>query len=277
MRSTMNIKSTLRLNNGVNIPILGLGTYLSKPGKETYNAVRYALDIGYRHIDTATLYANEQDIGKAIRDSGIPRDEIFVTTKVWNSDQGYDKTIIAFHKSLKKLNLDYIDLYLIHWPQPGTRNETWRALMNLYDEKKTRSIGVSNYTIHHLEELIHNFPLKPMVNQVEFSPYLYQKELFKYCLKRSIIIEAYTPLVRGRKFDDPKLIELAKKYSKTPAQILIRWAIQVGTVVLPKSIHPERIKENSEVFDFEINEDDMDYLETFNENFRVAWDPTDIE
>ncbi len=273
----MNIKSTLKLKNGVQIPILGLGTYLSKPGKETYNAVRYALDIGYRHIDTAALYANEEDIGKAIRESGIPREEIFLTTKVWNTDQGFDKTIIAFHTSLKKLKLDYVDLYLIHWPRPKTRDETWRALVYLYDEKKTRSIGVSNYTIHHLEDLRTKFQEIPAINQVEFSPYLYQKDLLKYCTKRKIILEAYTPLIRGKKFNDQKLIDLANKYNKTPAQILLRWAIQIGVVVLPKSVNKDRIKENSEIFDFEITEDDMDYLETFNENFRVAWDPSDIE
>lgn len=273
----MNLQSTIRLNNGVEIPILGFGTYLIKPGKQAYEAVRYALDVGYRHIDTASMYANEESIGLAIKDSGIPREEIFVTTKVWNTEQGYEESISAFYKSLKKLNTGYIDLYLIHWPQAKTRMETWRALIKLYDDKKVRAIGVSNYTIHHMEEVMHKSPFKPLVNQVEFSPYLYQKDLQTYCRRRKIIIEAYTPLVRGKKLNEPKLVELAKKYGKSPAQILIRWAIQVGTVVLPKSKTPGRIKENSEVFDFEISEDDMDYMETFNEGFRVAWDPTDIE
>jgi diketogulonate reductase-like aldo/keto reductase len=273
----MDITTKWKLNNGVEIPVLGLGTYLSKPGKETYEAVRYALDIGYRHIDTAALYANEEDVGKAVRDSGVPREEIFVTTKVWNSDQGYDTTINAFYKSLKKLKFDYIDLYLIHWPQPKTRIDTWRALIQLYDEKKASSIGVSNYTIRHMEEVLHGSPFKPLVNQIEFSPYIYQKDILSYCNRRNIIVEAYTPLVRGKKFKDPKLVELAEKYSKTPAQIMIRWALQVGTVVLPKSIHPERIKENADIFDFEISEDDMLLMEDFNENYRVAWDPTKIE
>jgi diketogulonate reductase-like aldo/keto reductase len=273
----MDIGTTVSLNNGVKIPILGLGTYLSKPGKETYNAVRYALDLGYRHIDTATLYANEEDIGRAIKDSGIPRESIFVTTKVWNSDQGFENTISAHHKSLKRLRLDWIDLYLVHWPLTKTRHETWRALIHLYCEKKARAIGVSNYTIRHMEEVLHTSPFKPLVNQIEFSPYLYQKDIVRYCMRRNIYVEAYTPLIRGKKFGDKKLVEIAEKYNKTQAQILIRWAIQVGTIVLPKSVTPERIKENADVFDFEISEEDIDYMESFNENFRVAWDPTDIE
>jgi len=272
----MDINTKLRLNNGVEIPALGLGTYLSKPGKDTYEAIRFALDIGYRHIDTATLYANEEDVGKAIRDSGIPREEIFVTTKVWNTDQGFDSTLKAFYKSLKKLKFDYVDLYLIHWPQPKTRCDTWRALIQIYDENRASAIGVSNYTIRHIEEVLHGSPFKPLVNQIEFSPYLYQKDILAYCTRRNILVEAYTPLVRGKKFGDPKLIAMAEKYSKTPAQILIRWALQVGTIVLPKSVHPERIKENADVFDFEISEDDMELMEEFNQNFRVAWDPTKI-
>jgi len=273
----MDLKTKLRLNNNIEIPALGLGTYLSKPGRETYDAVRYALDLGYRHIDTASLYANEEDVGKAVQDCGIPRNEIFVTTKVWNSDQGFDNTINAFYKSLRKLKLDYIDLYLIHWPQPKTRSDTWRALIQLYDDNKTGAIGVSNYTIRHMEEVLHGSPFKPLINQIEFSPYLYQRDILAYCTRRNILVEAYSPLVRGKKFNDQKLITFAEKYSKTPAQILIRWALQVGTIVLPKSVHPERIKENADVFDFEISEDDMDVLEDFNENFRIAWDPTKIE
>ena len=272
----MDIKSTVTLNNLVKIPVLGLGVYLSKPGKETYNAVRYALDIGYRHIDTAALYANEEDVGKAVRDSGIAREEIFVTTKVWNADQGFDNTINAFSQSLRKLHFDYIDLYLIHWPEPKLRQETWRALIKLYDDKKAGSIGVSNYTIRHIEEVLHVSPFKPLINQVEFSPYLYQRDILAYCKTRNILVEAYTPLVRGKKFNEPKLVDIANKYSRTPAQILIRWALQVGVIVLPKSVHEERIKENADVFDFEISEDDMDYMETFDENYRVAWDPSKI-
>ena len=273
----MNLETKISLNNGVEIPLLGLGTYLSKPGRETYNAVRYALDIGYRHIDTAALYANEEDIGRAIKDSDVPRDKIFVTTKVWNSDQGYDNTLKAFYKSLKKMKFDYIDLYLIHWPLPELRQDTWRALESIYDRGLCKAIGVSNYTIRHMEEVLHQSYIKPAVNQVEFSPFLYQKELLNYCLHRNVQLEAYSPLTRGKKLDDPKLIELAEKYGKSPAQILIRWALQVKTIVLPKSAHNERIKENADIFDFEISDVDMEILEDFNSDYRIAWDPTDIE
>ncbi len=273
----MNIRSEIKLNDGKSIPILGFGTYLIKPGKNTYEAVRYALDVGYRHIDTASLYANEADVGKAVADSGIPREEIFVTTKVWNSDQGYDNTIRALYSSLKKLKMDYVDLYLIHWPQPGTRKETWRALEDLCYKEINKSIGISNYTIRHTEEFLPKARVKPVINQIEFNPYLYQKELKRYCERRKIAISAYAPLVRAKKFDDERLIKLSEKYEKTPAQILIRWALQIGTIPLPKSVHKERIKENAEVFDFEINDDDMDYLCSFNVNFRVAWDPSKIE
>lgn len=272
----MNLETKITLNNSVEIPILGLGTYLSKPGNETYNAVRYALDIGYRHIDTAALYANEEDIGRAIKDSEFQREQIFVTTKVWNSDQGYDNTLKAFYRSLKKLKSDFVDLYLIHWPLPELRKETWRALESLYSRGLCKAIGVSNYTIRHMEEVLHQSYIKPVINQVEFSPYLYQKELLNYCLHRNIQLESYSPLTRGKKFGDPKLLEIAEKYGKSQAQLLIRWALQVGAIVLPKSVHNERIKENADVFDFEITDDDMDILEEFNSDYRIAWDPTDI-
>jgi methylglyoxal/glyoxal reductase len=272
----MNIKSTLTLNNGTEIPILGLGTYLIKPGNQTYNSVRYAIDIGYRHIDTASLYANETDVGKAVLESSVPRENIFITSKVWITDQGYENTLQAYYKSLKRLKLDYVDLYLIHWPEPNLRLKTWEALIKLYEDKLVRAIGVSNYTIRHMEEVLHSAPFKPLVNQIEFSPYLYQRDILVYCNRRKIHVEAYSPLTRGKKLNDPKLNELASKYSKTPAQILIRWALQVGTIALPKSVHPDRIKENADVFDFSITDDDMDYMETFNQNFRVAWDPTKI-
>lgn len=270
------INSKAKLNNGVEIPYLGLGVYKAKPGEETQNAVTYALEVGYRHIDTASLYGNERDVGIAVRNSSIPREEIFVTTKLWNDDHGYEKTLKACDESLGKLDLGYIDLYLVHWPVEGIRNETWKAMEKLYEEKKCRAIGVSNYTIKHLEELLEICNVVPAINQVEFSPYLYQKELLDFCNSHDIRLEAYSPLTRGRKLDDQKLVEIAGKYEKTSAQILIRWALQHEVIVIPKSSHKERIIENADVFDFEISQEDMEKLDSFNENFRVCWDPTNV-
>lgn len=272
----MDINSQIILDNGVEIPILGLGTWQSKPGKETYEAVLYALELGYRHIDTAAIYGNEADVGKAIRDSNIDINDIFVTTKVWNSDQGYESTLKALDVSLEKLGLECVDLYLIHWPLEGLRHKTWDAMLELYDARTVRSIGLSNYTQRHIAEFIDTTPIIPVVNQVEFTPYLYQKELQDYCTSHRIRIEAYSPLIRGKKFDDVRLQELAKKYDKSMAQILIRWSLQHGMICLPKSVTPKRIKENAEVFDFEISAEDMAHLNSFDENFRLAWDPTNI-
>ena len=270
----MNLQSTFKLNNGVEIPVLGLGTYLSPPGDETYKAVEYALNHGYRHIDTAAFYKNEKDVARGIKESNIPRNEVFITTKVWNEDQGYDKTMKAFDISLKNLDSDYVDLYLIHWPVPEKRKQTWKALETLYEEERARAVGVSNYTIRHLKELFNYANIKPVVNQVEFSPYLYQKELQDFGESNDILIEAYTPLTRGKKLKDPELIKIADRYKKSTAQILIKWAIQVNTIVLPKSVTKGRIIENADIFDFEISDDDLTLLNGFNENFRTSWDPT---
>ncbi len=273
----MDIKSKYTLNNGVEIPYLGLGTYKMAAGNETYNAVRTALDYGYRHIDTASIYGNEAEVGKAVKESGIPREDIFVTTKVWNSEQGYEKTLKAFEKSQKKLGLKYIDLYLIHWPVKEHRKKTWLALEKIYRERLVRAIGVSNYLVSHIHELMDYAEAAPTVNQVEFSPFLYQKELLSVCDANNIKIEAYTPLVRGRKKDDPRLIEISQKYGKTWAQVLIRWALQHELVVLPKSSHTDRIIENGNVFDFYIEDEDMIVLDSMNEDYRVSWDPSDVE
>ena len=275
-KKRMDITTRIKLNNGTEIPVLGLGTYLSKPGVETEIAVRYAIDFGYRHIDTAAMYANEKDIGKAIKDSKIPREDIFITSKVWNDDQGYGKTLRAFDESLLNLDSDYIDLYLIHWPLRELRRETWKALEKKHNEGKVRSIGVSNYTVRHLDELLLDCSVMPAVNQVELSPYLQQTELLDYSGKKGIIIESYSPLVRGRKFDDVRLLELSRKYSKTPAQILIRWSLQINTVTLPKSIRKEKIQENANVFDFNISDEDMEFMKSFDENYRIAWNPSNI-
>ncbi len=272
----MNINSTITLNNGVEIPRLGLGVFKSTPGPETEQAVIYALDAGYRHIDTAQIYRNEKDVGEAIRKSEVQRDDIFVTTKIWNNNQGYDKTLRTFDESLGVMGFEYIDLLLIHWPLEELRKDTWKALEELYKNKKCRAIGVSNYTIRHLQEMDDYAEIMPAVNQVEFHPYLYQKDLLEYCLQKNILIEAYTPLTRGEKLKDENLLAIAKHYEKTPAQILIRWCLQHDLVTLPKSVHRDRIIENADVFDFSISDTDMKMLDSFHENFRVAWDPSDV-
>jgi diketogulonate reductase-like aldo/keto reductase len=270
----LRIDTRVKLNNGVEMPIFGLGTFQAQSGREARDAVLHALQIGYRHIDTASMYGNEEDVGAAIRESGIPREEIFVTTKLWNSDHGYDSGLAAFEKSCRRLRLSYVDLYLIHWPVQDLRNETWRALETLLKEGKCRAIGVSNYMIRHLEELLENSSTVPAVNQVEFSPYLYQKDLLEFCRKHDVQLEAYSPLTKGHKLDDPKLVTLALKYSKSPAQILIRWVLQHQIVVIPKSSRKERITENAGVFDFTISPEDMRALDSFNQGLRTSWDPT---
>ncbi len=234
MENKIDINTKVKLNNGFEIPILGLGIWqVHSRGAE--EIVLCALRAGYRLIDTAEIYGNEEDVGKALHKSGIPRKEIFVTTKLWNSDHGYTPTIAACERSLKRLGLSYIDLYLIHWPVQNLRNETWKAMEKLLEEEKCRAIGVSNYMIWHLQELLNNSSAIPAVNQVEFSPYLYQRDLLEFCCSHEIQLEAYSPLTKGRKLSDPKLVSLAIKYSKNPAQILIRWLLQRGVVAIPKS------------------------------------------
>lgn len=273
----MDINHKYKLNNGIEIPALGIGTYRSQPGRETVEAIEFALELGYRHIDTAAMYGNEKEVGQVIRESGIKREEIFVTTKLWNDDHGFKNTLSAFDRSYKNLNIDYIDLYLIHWPVTGRRVESWKALEKLYGEGIVKAIGVSNYTIRHLQETLNNSEIKPAVNQVEMHPFLYQKDLIDFCEKHDVRIEAYSPLTRGTKFKDPVIISFVEKYGKTPAQIMIRWALQNEFVVLPKSVHQNRIKENSEVFDFEISESDMAILNELNNDFRITWDPSNVE
>jgi methylglyoxal/glyoxal reductase len=264
MRLTLDSRAVL--NNGVEIPRLGLGVYQSPPGMATERAVRYALTIGYRLIDTAQLYSNEEDVGRALRKSGVSRDDVFITTKVWNSDQGYESTIKAFNKSLKRLDLSYLDLYLIHWPVSGMSEETWKAMVRSLREQKTRAIGVSNYDIDDLAQLMQSSDVLPAVDQVEFHPFLYQEKLLSFCEKNSIQMEAYSPLTRGTQINHPTIVAVANKYRKTPAQVLIRWSLDHGLVVIPKSIHEERILENSKVFDFELEPEDIKLLNSLNEN-----------
>jgi diketogulonate reductase-like aldo/keto reductase len=268
------IEPVAKLNNGVMIPRLGLGVYQSPPGQVTQKAVEYALNIGYRHIDTARIYNNEPDVGAALRKSGIKREDAFITTKLWNGDHGYETALRACDDSLKRLGLKYLDLYLIHWPVPEVRNESWNALVRLLKDGKCRSIGVSNYTIRHLTELLDNSDVVPMVNQVEFSPFLYQKQLLDYCEKNKIQLEAYSPLTQGEKLNHPKIQQIAKKHSKTPAQVLIRWSLEHNLVAIPKSVREERIKENSQVFDYNLTTEDTGILDSLDENFRNSWDPT---
>jgi len=271
----LTISSTRKLNSGVEIPLLGLGVFQTPPGTVTQKAVRFALEAGYRHIDTASLYGNEEDVGRAVKDSGVPREQVFVTTKLWNSDHGYDPALRACEQSLRRLGLGYIDLYLIHWPVLELRSETWKALVELQRRGACRAIGVCNYTVRHLRELLDASEAIPDVDQVEFNPFLYQEELLRFCNGKEIQLEAYSPMTRGHRLGHPMVLEVARRYSKSPAQVMIRWSLQHGLVVIPKSVRPERIKENGEVFDFEISEADMATLDSLGEDLHVAWDPTD--
>lgn len=268
----MKNQAKIILNNGIEMPLLGLGVY-DMYEKEAEQAVGAALEIGYRLIDTASMYKNERQIGNALKNSAVPRNEIFLTTKVNDAEQGFSQTLKAFDTSLALLQTDYVDLYLIHWPLKATRKETWQALERLYAEKRVRAIGVANYLLPFLQELAEYATVVPAVNQVEFTPYLFSEELLKACQQKQIVLQAYSPLVRGKRFDDPKLIEIAEKYEKTPAQIILRWAIQLGVSTIPKSVQIERLKENFNVFDFRISEQDIAKLCTFNENFRICDDP----
>lgn len=272
----LNIQSEITLNNGIKIPILGLGTYLADSGGEAKKAVLKALEIGYRHIDTAMMYNNENDIGAAVKESGIPREEIFLTSKLWNSDHGFDRTLNAFQSSLDRLQVDYLDMYLIHWPVPELRLDSWRAMESLYVEGKCRTIGVSNYMRRHLEELLEVCDTVPMVNQVEFSPYLYLHDLLRFCRDQDIQLESYSPLTKGRMLNDPAIKAVAKKYERTAAQILIRWVLQHEVVVIPKSSNADRIYENSDVFDFSISDNDMELLNSFHKGLHTSWDPSTV-
>lgn len=261
-----------QLNNGNTMPLLGLGVY-DMYNDEAINAVECALQTGYRLIDTAAMYENEKQIGEGIRRSGIKRNEIFVTTKVNNTDQGYDETLKAFDKSSSLLDIDYIDMYLIHWPIKGKREQTWKAIEYLYQNGYVKNIGVANYLLPFLKEMQDYSSVVPSINQMEFSPYLFMDKELNYCQEHRIVLQAYTPLVRGEKFTDPKLKTLAEKYSKTPAQIILRWAVQQGISTIPKSSNPIRIKENFNIFDFEISSDDIDQMNHWNENHRIVDDP----
>ena len=265
------------LNDGNEMPILGFGLYLTKPGMESIQSIQTALEAGYRHFDTAALYKNESELGKVILQNNIPREDVFITTKLWNADHGYDEALKAFDESLEKLKMDYVDLYLIHWPVEEKRKDSWKALMRIKEEGRAKSIGVSNYTIRHLEELLQTSSEKPVVNQVEFHPFLYQQELLAFCEENKIQLQAYSPLTRGKRLDNPVIVNIAEKYKKTPAQIMLRWSLQHQVVPIVKSATPHRIVENSLIFDFDIAKEDMTMLDSLRDNIRVTWDPTDVK
>jgi diketogulonate reductase-like aldo/keto reductase len=270
---------TLVLNNGVLVPQLGLGTWQAKDGHEAEQAVSTAIQTGYRLIDTAAAYGNEQSIGRAIEQSLVhaSRQELFITTKVWNADQGYDETLVAFDKSLERLNLDYIDLYLIHWPVPAADKyiETWRALEKLYSDGKVRAIGVCNFTIDQLERLRNETTITPAINQIELHPYFTQTELRRYCTQRGIIVEAYSPLggSGARILNDPVITQIATKHNRTPAQIVLRWHMQLGHVAIPKSTKADHIISNFQVFDFTLTDDEMGHISGLDKDVRIGADP----
>ncbi|WP_058302466.1 aldo/keto reductase [Gorillibacterium timonense] len=267
-----NVASTVTLNNGVQMPQFGLGVWKAKEGSEVVEAVKAAIAAGYRSIDTAAVYGNEEGVGQAIRECGVPREELFITTKVWNSEQGYDTTLAAFDASLSKLGLDYVDLYLIHWPVKGKYKETWRALEKLYAEGRAKAIGVSNFHPHHLEDLLADAKVVPAVDQVELHPLLNQAELRSYCDSKNIYVEAWSPLMQGN-LGHPVLTELAGRYGKSAAQVILRWHLQHNIIVIPKSVTPSRIKENADLFDFELTAEDMAKIDALNENKRFGADP----
>ncbi len=243
------------------MPRFGLGVYKSEPGAETKDAVIAAVQAGYRSIDTATFYENEQSVGEGLAAAGVPREEIFVTTKVWNSDQGYQRTLEVFEESMAYLQLQTLDLYLIHWPIADTFVETWRALEHLYHNGRVRAIGVSNFEPHHLEALKRESDILPVVNQVELHPYLQQKELRRYCRTAGIAVEAWSPIARGGVVDDPVLQEIATAHGKSPVQVTLRWELQHGIITIPKSVKPRRITENADIFDFELSAAEMDQID----------------
>jgi diketogulonate reductase-like aldo/keto reductase len=270
----MDIKSTRKLNNGVDIPCLGLGVFQSPEGPETSNAVRWAIEAGYIHIDTAKIYGNEKSVGEGVRAGGVAREKLFITTKLWNGDMRANRQEQAFEESLKALGMDYVDLYLIHWPVENYL-ESWKAMEKIYAGGKARAIGVSNFQTHHLDKLLAQAKVVPAVNQIELHPRLTQEPLRRYCADKGIAIEAWSPIggQGGNLLSDPVLKDIAAKHGKTPAQVVIRWDLQSDIITFPKSVHQARIKENCSVFDFELSADEIKAIDKLNRNQRVGADP----
>lgn len=267
------LQGSYKLNNGVKMPYFGLGVFQSE---DTANSVLTALDCGYRHIDTAAAYNNEREVGKAIKQHELDREDIFVVSKVRNKDQGYDSTIKAYHESLERLKMNYLDLYLVHWPVKNKFVETWKAMEYLYENGLVKAIGVSNFMRNHLDELLSNSSIIPMVNQMEFHPYLVQQELVDFCTHKGIQYEAWSPLMRGKILDVELIKNLSKKYNKTIVQIVLRWNLQKGVVTIPKSSNPKRIKSNSEVFDFKLSQEDLEAIDALDRNSRIGPDPNNF-
>ncbi|WP_031426146.1 aldo/keto reductase [Flavimarina sp. Hel_I_48] len=271
------IQGTWELSNGVKMPYVGLGVWQSDQGEEVMNAVKWALKAGYRHIDTAAAYKNEEGVGKAIKESGVNREDIFVTSKLWNDDQGYEETLKAFETTMEKLQLDVLDLYLIHWPVEGKYKDTWRAMEKLYNDGRIRAIGVSNFLKPQLEDLLKDAKVKPMVNQLEFHPWLVQQELQDFCEKNNIQYEGWSPLMQGKLFSEDIVNDIAEKYDKSPAQIVLRWDLQHGVITIPKSVNEKHIKSNIEIFDFELSDEDMKTIDALDKSERLGPDPANFD
>jgi diketogulonate reductase-like aldo/keto reductase len=267
--------TTLQLNSGARIPQVGLGVWQTPSGAATRQAVAAALDAGYRHVDTARIYGNEADVGAAVREGAVARAELFVTTKLWNADQGYDPARRAFDASLARLGLDYVDLYLIHWPVAGKRLESWRALERIHADGRARSIGVSNFLVPHLEELLGAAKQVPAVNQIELTPFLQRRDTRALCDRHGIVIEAYSPLTRGQRLNHPVVADVARRVGRSGAQVLLRWGVQHRLVELPKSTRPARIAENGALFDFALDDRAMNELDALEEGLVTGWDPAE--
>lgn len=265
--------NSISLRNGVQMPQIGLGVYKMTNPEQTVEAITHAIRTGYRAIDTAALYGNEKETGEAVRASGVPREALFITSKVWNRDQGYDQTLRAFEHSLERLGFDYLDLYLTHWPVPELYTETYRAIERLYDEKLLRATGVSNHHEHHLEALLHSAHTPPMVNQIELHPRLTQEQLRAFCQQQGIAVTAWSPLARGGVLSAPEIVQIAEKYDKTPAQVILRWHLQNGVIAIPKSVTPARIEENIAVADFRLTDEEISQIDAMNRNERTGQNP----
>ena len=269
-------ETVVQLRTDRSMPRVALGVYNAR-GEVGRRAVRQALDLGYRHIDTASIYENEREVGGGIRDSGVPRDDIFVTTKLWNADQGYDTALAAFDRSLRDLAVDYVDLYLMHWPVPETRLESWKALEKILSEGRARAIGVSNFMIKHLDELLAHCNERPAVNQIEASPFLQQRDVRTFCAANGIVVQAYSPLTRGLRLDHPVVTAIASSIARTRAQVLLRWGLQSDMVVLPKSVRRERLIENLDLFSFSLSPEQMAQLDSLEEGLMFGWNPREWE